>query len=217
MPIHTNHDEAAMIAAILAGEIQLYHDLIRPYERIVYVMALSFAKNEADAEDIAQESFLKALCHLSQFRAESKFSTWLIRIALNEAKSRLRHQSTVHMESIDVHADGDSSASPAMLRDWHEIPSEIIERFEIGQLLRNAVAGLPGTYREVFVLRNVEDLSTGETAEALGISVASVKVRLHRARMMLQKHLCPILYGHPISLNKDSRGLTTANAPPDTR
>ena len=80
-----------MIASVLAGETQLYHELIRPYERSVYMMALSYMKNEADAEDVAQEAFLKAFHHLASFRAEAKFSTWLVGIALNEARSRLRH------------------------------------------------------------------------------------------------------------------------------
>ncbi len=88
-PATEPRDEAQIIAAILAGDTQLYHQLIRPYERSVYMMALSYMKNEADAEDVAQEAFLKAFHHLATFRAEAKFSTWLIGIALNEARSRL--------------------------------------------------------------------------------------------------------------------------------
>ena len=98
-----------MIASILAGDTQLYHDLIRPHERSVYMMALSFVKNEADAEDIAQEAFLKAFRNLSTFRAESKFSTWLISITLNEARSLLRRQTIVRMESLDDPPDDSRS------------------------------------------------------------------------------------------------------------
>jgi RNA polymerase sigma-70 factor (ECF subfamily) len=182
-----------MIAAILAGDTQLYHGLIRPHERSVYMMALSFVKNEADAEDIAQEAFLKAFRNLSTFRAESKFSTWLISITLNEARSRLRRQTIVRMEALDDPAEDGGVVSPALLRDWREIPSEAVERQEIREMLQGAISGLPTIYRQVFQLRDVEELSVKETADALGISVPSVKVRLHRARMMLQKQLSPLL------------------------
>ena len=182
-----------MIAAILAGETQVYHELIRPYERRVYMMALSYMKNEADAEDVAQEAFVRGFRHLASFRAEAKFSTWLISITLNEARSRLRRQSVVRMESLEESLDGEKGVSPALLRDWREIPSETVERKEIRQLIQQAVENLPGIYREVFLLRDVEELNINETAEALNISIPSVKVRLHRARMMLQKQLAPQL------------------------
>jgi RNA polymerase sigma-70 factor (ECF subfamily) len=182
-----------MIAAILAGETQVYHELIRPYERSVYMMALSYMKNEADAEDVAQEAFVKGFRHLASFRAEAKFSTWLISITLNEARSRLRRQSVVRMESLDEPLDGEKSISPALLRDWREIPSETVERKEIRQLIQQAVENLPDIYREVFLLRDVEELNINEAAEALNISISNVKVRLHRARMMLQKLLAPQL------------------------
>ncbi|SEC11963.1 sigma-70 family RNA polymerase sigma factor [Terriglobus roseus] len=186
-------DEAGMIASILAGETQLYHELIRPYERSVYLMALTYMKNESDAEDVAQEAFLKAYRNLASFRSEARFSTWLISITLNEARSRLRKQATVRVESLDELMDDSSKASPAMLRDWREIPSEAIERGEVRQLLQQAVADLPEIYRRVFLLREVQEFSVIETAEALQISVPSVKVRLHRARMMLQRQLTPEL------------------------
>jgi RNA polymerase sigma-70 factor (ECF subfamily) len=186
-------DEAQMIAAILAGNSQLFHELIRPYERRVYVMALSFLHNEADAEDVAQEAFLKAFRNLAGFRGEAKFGTWLISITLNEARSRIRHRDTIKMESLDEPADDQGHASPALLRDWKEIPSEALERKEIRLLLQNAITALPLIYREVFQLRDIEQLSVNEAAAALGISIAAVKVRLHRARMMLQKKLAPVL------------------------
>jgi RNA polymerase sigma-70 factor (ECF subfamily) len=185
--------DAEMIAAILAGDTQLYHELIRPHERSVYMMALSYMKNEADAEDVAQEAFIKAFRHLSTFRAESKFSTWLISITLNEARSRLRQQATNRTESLDESPEEGGTISPALLRDWREIPSEILEREEIRKLLQVAVEGLPEIYRQVFLLRDIEDFNVNETALALNISIPSVKVRLHRARMMLQKQLTPQL------------------------
>ena len=186
-------DEAQMIAKILAGDSQLFHELIRPYERRVYVMALSFLRNEADAEDAAQEAFLKAFRNLSSFRGEAKFGTWLVSITLNEARSRIRSRDSIKMESLDVPPDEEGDTSPALLRDWKEIPSEALERKEIRVLLQRAVTALPLIYREVFQLRDIEQLSVNEAAAALGISIAAVKVRLHRARMMLQKKLAPEL------------------------
>src|SRR3984885_13035863 len=186
-------DEGQMIAAIIAGDSQLFHELIRPYERRVYAMALSFLHNEADAEDAAQEAFLKAFRNLSSFRGEAKFGTWLISITLNEARSRIRRRDAVKMESLDEPPEDQGYTSPALLRDWKEIPSEALERKEVRLLLQSAVTGLPLIYREVFQLRDIEQLSVNEAAEALGITIASVKVRLHRARMMLQKVLAPHL------------------------
>src|ERR1700757_2554762 len=132
-----------MIAAVLAGEIQLYHELIRPYERSVYVMALSYMKNEADAEDVAQEATVRAFRKLSSFRAESTFSTWLISITINEARTRLRRQALVRMESLDQLLGEDTGFSPALLRDWREIPSKAIEQDDVRKLIQHAVDQLP--------------------------------------------------------------------------
>jgi RNA polymerase sigma-70 factor (ECF subfamily) len=186
-------DEAQLIASILAGETQLYHELIRPYERSVYMMALSYMKNEADAEDVAQEAFLRAFHHLATFRSEAKFSTWLVGIALNEARNRLRHEAVMRMESIDDTPEEGGHIWPAILRDWREVPSEALERKEVREMLQKAITSLPDIYREVFLLRDVEELNNVETAAALCITVGNVKVRLHRARMMLQKQLTPLL------------------------
>jgi len=185
--------EAEIIAAILAGEAQFYHELIRPHERSVYMIALSYMKNEADAEDVAQEAFIKAFRNLSMFRGDAKFSTWLISITLNEARNRLRRQGVVRMQSLDEPSDEDGAVSPALLRDWREIPSEAVEREEVRTLIKKAVELLPEIYRQVFLLRDVEELDVNETAQMLRISISNVKVRLHRARMMLQKELAPQL------------------------
>lgn len=186
-------DEAQMIASILGGNTHEFHDLIRPHERSVYIMALSLLQNDADAEDAAQEAFLKAFRNLASFRGEAKFGTWLISITLNEARSRLRTRKNIKIESLDETPDGQGNVSPALLRDWREIPSEALERKEVRLVLQQAINDLPAIYREVFLLRDVEELSVSESAESLGISIASVKVRLHRARMMLQKKLVPKL------------------------
>jgi RNA polymerase sigma-70 factor (ECF subfamily) len=186
-------DEQQMIASILAGESRLFHELIRPYERSVYMMALSFLKNEEDAEDAAQEAFLKAYRNLASFRGESKFGTWVISITLNEARSRLRRMKSMPTESLDEPSEEDGHVSPALLRDWREIPSESLEGKEMRQILQEAISALPPIYREIFLLRDVEELSIAEAAEVLQITPVSVKVRLHRARMMLQKSLAPQL------------------------
>jgi RNA polymerase sigma-70 factor (ECF subfamily) len=190
--VFENRDEAQMIASILAGNTHEFHDLIQPYERSVYSMALSMLQNEADAEDAAQEAFLKAFRNLRKFRGEAKFSTWLISITLNEARSRLRQKKTAKTDSLDELNEG-GQALPALLRDWREIPSEVVERREVRVMLQHAITGLPLIYREIFLLRDLEELSVNQSAEALGISVATAKVRLHRARMMLQKKLAPQL------------------------
>ena len=193
MPQISNRTEPEVIAAVLAGEIQVYHELIRPYERSVYVMALSYMKNKADAEDVAQEAFVRAFRKLSTFRGESKFGTWLISITINEARTRLRRQAPIRMVPLDQLPDEDKAISPALLRDWREIPSEAVEREEVWNLIQRAVEQLPDIYQQVFLLRDGEELTISETAEALNISIPSVKVRLHRARVMLQKQLAPQL------------------------
>ncbi len=187
----SGRDEASMIASILAGNGERYHELIRPYERSVYKMALAFMKNESDAEDVAQEAFLKAFRRLADFRGQAKFSTWLISITLNEARGRLRRQAIVRMESLDESPAEGGPISPALLRDWREVPSEAVERQELRQMLQDAIAHLSPLYREVLVLRDVEEFSIEETATALAITPGTVKVRLHRARTMMQKELAP--------------------------
>jgi RNA polymerase sigma-70 factor (ECF subfamily) len=128
---------------------------------------------------------LKAFANIRQFRAEARFSTWLIQITVNEALMRRRRERTVVMEGID-RRDEESEYAPRDFADWREIPSEALERKEVRQRLAKALGALDRKYREVFVLRDMEQLNIQETAEALGISVASVKTRLLRARLMLR-------------------------------
>lgn len=186
--------ESDLIADILAGDGELYHQLIRPYERSVYIMSLSFVRNEEDAEDIAQETFIRAFLNLRAFRGDSKFSTWLISIALNEARSRLRRRTTVRLTSLDAHQSKDGPESATVLRDWRELPFDVVVRKEIGTILRRAVDRLPPMYQKVFLLRDVQELTVRETAQILNINRSLVRVRLHRARMMLQRLLAPELY-----------------------
>jgi RNA polymerase sigma-70 factor (ECF subfamily) len=190
----TETNEAGLIARIVGGEKELFHELIRPYERMVYLTLFSIVKNEADAEDGAQEAVINAYRHLISFRGDAKFSTWLTMIAINEGRKRLRKAKSAAEESIEEETDGhEGDYTPAPLTDWREIPLETLERKEIREALRSAVAELPGIYRQVFTLRDLEGLNVEETAQALGISANVVKVRLYRARMMLQKRLVPFL------------------------
>jgi len=178
--------EQDLIARVQRGQTELFYELVRPYERRVYAAAFAILRNETDAEDVAQEAMLKAFANLRQFRAEARFSTWLIQITVNEALMRRRRERTVVMEGIDERRDEDSDYTPRDFADWREIPSEALERKEIRHRLAQVLASLDRKYREVFLLRDMEHLNTQETAEALGISVASVKTRLLRARLMLR-------------------------------
>lgn len=178
--------EEDLIAQVQHGHNELFYELVRPYERRIYAAALAILRNESDAEDVAQEAMLKALANMRQFRAEARFSTWLIQITVNEALMRRRREHKVIMEGIDDHRDEDGEYVPRDFADWREIPSEALERKEVRQKLAQALATLDRKYREVFVLRDMEQLNIQETAAALGISIASVKTRLLRARLMLR-------------------------------
>jgi RNA polymerase sigma-70 factor, ECF subfamily len=187
--------ERQLIQRVGSGEHEAFYLLIKPYERQVYAAALSILRNEADAEDCAQEAMLKALKHIRQFRAEAKFSTWLIQIAVNEARMRKRKERIELIEPIGKEADEEGSYTPRDFADWREIPSETLERKEVREKLAEALRSISQIYREVFVLRDMQQLSIEETAQALGISASSVKTRLLRARLMLRDLLAPGLGG----------------------
>jgi len=189
-----NTAEAGLIARILAGEKELFHELIGPYERMVYLTLFSIVRNETEAEDGAQEAVISAYRHLGSFRGDAKFSTWLTMIAINEGRKRLRKAKGRAEDSIDDQIEElEGDYTPAPLTDWREIPLEALERKELREALRVAVTELPDIYRQVFALRDLEEMNIEETAEALGITTSAVKVRLHRARIMLQKRLIPFL------------------------
>jgi RNA polymerase sigma-70 factor (ECF subfamily) len=178
--------EQQLIASVQQGKRELFYELVQPYERRVYAAALAILRNEADAEDVCQEAMLKAFTHIQQFRAEARFSTWLIQITVNEALMRRRRDRTVVMEGLAERPDEEGIYTPRDFADWREIPSEALERKEVRHRLAEALATLDRKYREVFVMRDMEHLNIQETAEALGISTASVKTRLLRARLMLR-------------------------------
>jgi RNA polymerase sigma-70 factor, ECF subfamily len=186
--------EQQLLRRVRDGEHELFYELIQPHERRVYAATFAILRNPADAEDAAQEALLKALKHIRQFRSEAKFSTWLIQIAVNEARMRRRKEHADKTEPIDNPGEQENY-TPRDFADWREIPSEVLERKEVREKLTGALASLGQIYREVFVLRDIQQLSIEETSKALGISAAAVKTRLLRARLMLRDLLAPGLGG----------------------
>ena len=191
-----NIAEEVLIQRVQNGEIEVFYELVRPYERGVFLAALSLVKNEADAEEVAQEAMLKAFKGLARFRGEAKFSTWLIQIAINEAKMKLRRDRRHLYESLEEGPRGDDGDyMPKDYADWREIPSEALEQKELRVALTKALKSLPEKYRSVLVLRDVQQLSIAETSQALGISEANIKTRLSRARLQMRDALAPGLTG----------------------
>lgn len=184
--------EASLIERVIEGDHEAFADLLKPYERMIYVSALSILGNEADAEEAAQESILKAFRALPRFRKESKFSTWLVQIVINESKMKLRKDRRRLYDSLDEATQSeDGDYIPRDFADWREIPSEALQNQELRQALATALATLPAKYRSVLVLRDVQQLNIRETAEMLGISEANVKTRLSRARLQMRDALAP--------------------------
>lgn len=188
----TLDQEFALIERVCAGEKQLFYELICPYERSVYIAAHSVLQNEADAEEAAQEAVLKAFTHLQSFRRESKFSTWLIQIVVNEARMKRRKDRKALYDSIDQPASSEEGEyTPNDFADWREIPSEALQRKELRSALQKAISSLHARYREVFVMRDIQHLTIAETAHALQISESAVKTRLLRARLQMREALAP--------------------------
>jgi RNA polymerase sigma-70 factor (ECF subfamily) len=188
--------EAECIRRILAGEKHLFHSLIRPCERSIYFLLLSILKNETDVDDAAQDTVIKVYQNLAKFRGDSQFRTWVLSIARNEGLGRLRKIGSRREDSLEAETDESTGDyTPAILTSWKEIPAEALERKELGAILRDAVEGLPEIYRNVVLLRDIEEMDIRQTAVALHISEAAVKVRLHRARALLQRRLAPQLKG----------------------
>jgi RNA polymerase sigma-70 factor (ECF subfamily) len=185
-----NMFEQALIRRVQAGEAEAFYELVRPYERAVFLAAVAIVKNEADAEEVAQEAILKAFKALGRFRQESKFSTWLIQIAINEAKMRLRKDRRHLYESIEQGQQGDDGDYiPRDFADWRETPSQVLERRELRNALTKSLDSLPEKYRTILILRDVNHLSITETAQILGLSEANVKTRLSRARLQMREAL----------------------------
>ena len=183
------HPDVALVEQVRGGDVSAYDTLVRKYDRQIFRIAQHITQNREDAEDVMQDAFLKAYEKLDQFQGNSKFYTWLVRIAVNESLMRLRKRRTGKMVSIDEDVETEEGSVPRDLADWAPDPEQNYTQSELGEILRKTIQGLPPGFRIVFVLRDVEGLSTEETAETLGLSVPAVKSRLLRARLQLRERL----------------------------
>ncbi len=185
-------NEEVLIALICAGEKSYFHDLIRPYARIMFASAQAVLRNPADAEDAVQEAALKAFLHLAQLDDRGQFRAWLLQIVVNEARMHRRKLRRQLYESIDETDEGDDGDSvPRQFADWHDLPDEALDRNQLRDAVRKAIDKLPEAYREVLLLIDSQHLNYADVAEALGVSVGAVKTRVHRARMRVQEQLGP--------------------------
>ncbi len=190
-------DESVLVARAKAGSYEAFEELVNRYEQKIYRLALNITGNAEDAEDVLQETFLKAFENLPRFREDSRFYTWIVRIAVNEGLMKLRKRrsdKSVPMEDL-VNEDGE--VTPREFTDWRPDPEQLLAQEEVRQILRSAAQSLPPTFRSVFFLRDVEGLSTAETAEMLGLSIPAVKARLFRARLHLREQLSRIFKRGP--------------------
>ena len=182
--------ERELIHRVLVGDTESFSELIRPYERGLFFRALSMLGNEADAEEVVQETILKAFRNLFQFRSECKFSTWFTQIAINEARIKLRKDRRHLYESLESGTPGRGRRST--LREfvqWRETPLELVERKELSRTIFRSLESLPSKYRSVLILRQLQELSTLDTARTLGITEVNVKIRLLRARLQMRDAL----------------------------
>jgi RNA polymerase sigma-70 factor (ECF subfamily) len=182
-------DESTLVAQAREGDTVAFGELVRRYESKIFRLAQHITQNREDAEDVLQETFLKAYEHLDQFQGNSKFYTWIVRIAVNQALMKLRRRKADRSVSLDETIDTGEDNIVREIAAWGEDPEERFSREELGELLDSAIKGLEPPYRSVFVLRDIEDLSTEETADALGLSIPAVKSRLLRARLQLREKL----------------------------
>jgi RNA polymerase sigma-70 factor, ECF subfamily len=196
-------DELRLVEEARQGDSTAFAKLVNRYERRIYRVAWNITQNEEDAEDVVQESFLKAFEHLDSFQGQSKFYTWLTRITVNESLMKLRKRKSDRTVSLDQSIETDEDLIVREVAVWDGTPEDRYGQAELRSILDNAIAGLKPIFRTVFVLRDVEELSTEETAEILGLSVPAVKSRLLRARLQLREKLTRIfkrkgdqLFGH---------------------
>jgi RNA polymerase sigma-70 factor (ECF subfamily) len=182
-------DEAALVAQSREGDGRAFGELVRRYEGKIFRLAQHVTQNREDAEDVLQETFLKAYEHLDQFQGTARFYTWIVRIAVNQALMKLRRRKTDKSVSLDETIDTGEDTIVREIAAWDENPEQRFSREELGGILDTAVESLEPPYRSVFVLRDIEELSTEETADALGLSIPAVKSRLLRARLQLREKL----------------------------
>jgi RNA polymerase sigma-70 factor (ECF subfamily) len=182
-------DESVLVAQAREGDMQAFSTLVQRYDGKIFRLAMHVTQNREDAEDVLQETFMKAYEHLDQFKGDSKFYTWIVRIAVNQALMKLRRRRTDKSVSMDETIDTGEDTVVREIAAWDESPEQRFSREEVREILDGAIESLDPIYRSVFMLRDVDDLSTEETAEALGLSVPAVKSRLLRARLQLREKL----------------------------
>jgi RNA polymerase sigma-70 factor (ECF subfamily) len=182
-------DEAAVVAQAQSGNVDAFTELVNRYEGSIFRLARHITQNPHDAEDVLQETFLKAYEHLEDFQGNSKFYTWLVRIAVNQSLMKLRKRKSDASVSLDDPYDTGEENITREIAVWEPNPEQTYSREEIRDILAKAVEGLPPTFRAVFALRDIEELSTEETAAILNLSVPAVKSRLLRARLRLREKL----------------------------
>lgn len=188
-PVAAADQDVELVRESCAGNREAFDTLVLRYERRLYRTALGITANTADAEEVVQETFLRAFEHLDQFRGDAKFQTWLTQIVLNTARMKLRKNHANLWESLDEPQVTEEGVLPREVAEWRENPEQKLSRKELEELLHQALHGLPPGYREVVVLRDVQLLSTQETAKLLGLSIANVKTRLLRARLQLRERM----------------------------
>jgi RNA polymerase sigma-70 factor, ECF subfamily len=184
-------DEGALVAAAKKGDLSAFNELTNRYERRIFRLTMNITQNREDAEDATQDAFMKAFQHLDNFEGGSRFYTWLVRIAVNEALMRLRKRRP-NVTSLDQPVATEEDLIPREIEDWGPTPEQRYARSELNSILTSAIGELDPIFRTVFLLRDVEGLSTEETAEMLGVSVPAVKSRLLRSRLKLRAKLHPI-------------------------
>lgn len=182
-------DEAPVLERARAGDAEAFTELVRQYDKKIFRIAKHITQNDEDAEDVLQDAFLKAYEHLGGFHGDSKFYTWIVRIAVNEALMKLRKRKGDKTVPLDEPVDTGEDMVVREIAVWDDNIEERLGRSELGGILDQAVDSLKPDFRTVFVLRDIEELSTEETAEALGISIPAVKSRLLRARLQLREKL----------------------------
>jgi RNA polymerase sigma-70 factor, ECF subfamily len=191
--MNETENEAAWIRRAKAGDLEAFEALTTQHERQVFSLALRMLRHEQDAEDVTQQTFLSALEHLTSFREESSFTTWLLKIATHAALKIIRKRRGVETVSIEQTTepteDRDSVPRPEYIADWRETPAQLVQRKETRQMIDDALDRLHDKHRLVFILRDVEGLSVQETAETLSLTESNVKVRLLRARLQLRELL----------------------------
>ena len=182
-------EEMQLVRRAKRGDDSAFEELVRRYDRNVFRIAQHITQNREDAEDVVQEAFLKAYGNLTKFQEQSKFYTWLVRIAVNEALMKLRRRKPERTVSLDEEVKTEDDSLPREVADWSPNPEQMYNQAELRDILTRTIQGLPEGFRTVFVLRDKEGLSTEETAEALGLSIPAVKSRLLRARLQLRERL----------------------------